>query len=522
MITRSRAKQIEQQQNALINVGLKYEEVQRIRKQNRCFSWTKFLLMSTAFLGACFASMKVAQNTGTNMMGSIYDFTERAKESFLTIPYKIPGYSFLFGYDTLSTPSMPWIILDASLTSEHLFYEPNSTIHLTLQQKQYEYDNLTESIYEVLVAKTNYETLMMNSQDYLSSLTQVRQLLGDFNRQKKIVEFKKTQLCSTNFLGTPYCNAKESEYRYATRDLEELRGLRSYSMDFLQFPNLFFHPSKFLSSFPKLPFNSSSFQTLLFHREALLIQYSSLDPKELLRIAPRYVYYQVASNSTLLQHTLNSLLSPLVQAFSKVLTHLYKKQSNLLSQIGVLQNAYTSVMVEKQYEDAMTTWDGFVSQCTEHPNPICSIATPMNRIRLVDIVYELRTHTLPVPENFQILIQKVFLNPERYQNATVRDVTRVLRVEKYKKNPDPYSLVLSGSLGFLFFSGSYYVLFDRLATIMYAITIPFDMIISWGENWIRRKNFETEQFFTELPMLPDIPAVPAERTELVPKNTHKA
>lgn len=529
MMTRSRTKQV-QYENAIIKTGLKYEEVQRVRKQNRCFSWTKFLLTTTAFLGACFASMKVAQDTGTNLMGSIYDFTERTKESFLTLPYKIPGHSYLFGEDTLSTPSMPWIILDGSLTSEHLFYEPNSTIHVTLQKKQVDYDRLTESIYEVLVAKTNYETMMMNSQDFLSSLPQVRQLLADFYHQKKIVESKKSQLCTTNILGTVKCNTKQSEYDKSVHTLEELRILRSYTMDFLQFPTLFFDSSKFLQSFPKLPINSSTFQTTLFHREASLLQYSFLDAKELLTMAPRYAYYQVHSNSTILQHTFNSLLSPLIQAFSKVLTHLYKKQSNLLSQISVLKTAYTTTMVEKQYEDALTSWDGFVSQCAEHSNPVCSIATPMNRLRFIDIVYELRSNTLPVPENFQILIQKVFLNSERYPNATARDVNRILRVEKYKKNPDPYSLLLSGSLGFLFFSGTYYVVFDRLATIMYAITIPFDMMISWGENWMRRKNFETEKFFetqlalpqSSVSLLPDIPSVSAERSDIVLKNTHKA
>jgi hypothetical protein len=142
---------------------------------------------------------------------------------------------------------------------------------------------------------------------------------------------------------------------------------------------------------------------------------------------------------------------------------------------------------------------------------------------VVDIVYELRTNALPIPENFLVLLQRVFLNPDRYANATARDVARVVRVEKYKRNPDPYTLLLSGSVGFLFFSGTYYVLFDRISTILYALTIPFDMMISWGENWIRKRDFETEQFFqNQYLLLPDIPSGPAERTEIVPKNTHKA
>jgi hypothetical protein len=522
MLTRSRTKQL-QQENGLIRVGLKYEEVQRVRKQNKYFSWMKFLLSTTAFLVACFASMKVAQNSGTNMMGSVYDFSERVKESFLTIPYKIPGYSFLFGEDHLSNPSMPWIILDGALSSDHLFYQPNSTIHSTLQEKQREYDTLTETIYEVLVAKTNYETLMMNSQHFLRSLPQVRQILTDFYQQTHFVNSKKGKLCSTNILGTVSCNSKQSEYTYAVKDLEELRVLRSYTMDFLQFPALYFRSSKFLKSFPSLSINASTFQSILLSRETLLHQTSSLDSKELLKLASRFVFYQSYSNSTILQHTLNSLLSPLLQVFSQMLTHLYKKQSNLLSQIGLLQTAYTSTMVEKQYDDAVVAWDGFISQCSDHPNPICSIVTPANRVRFLDIVYELRSNSLPIPENFQVLIQKVFLNSERYQNATARDMARVLRIEKYKKNPDPYSLLLSGSVGFLFFSGSYYVFFDRLSTIMYAITIPFDMIIAWGENWMHKKNFETEQFFqTQYQLLPDVPQVSAERTQIVQRNTHKA
>jgi hypothetical protein len=506
----------------MIQFGLKYEEVQRVRKQNRCFSWTKFLLSTSAFLAACFASMKVAQNTGTNIMGSVFDFTERAKESFLTIPYKIPGYSLFFGEDQLSTPSMPWIILDSALSSEHLFYEPNSTIHLTLQQKQKEYDNLTETLYEILVAKTNYQTIMMDSQNYLKNLPQVHYLLTEYARQKQIVTSKKNQLCKTNILGTASCNAKQSEYTRALEEYQEVRLLRSYTMDFLLFPNLFFSSSKYLNSFPSLPINSSTFQTILLSRETLLHQISPLNSKELLQLAPHYIYIKSYSNSTILQHILNSLLSPLINSFSQTLSHYYQKQSNLLSQIGILQTAYTATIVEKQYDDAIAAWDGFVSQCNENSNPLCTIATSLNRIRYVDIVYELRTHNLPIPENFQTLIEKVFLNSERYQNATARDIARVLRVEKYKKNPDPYSLLLSGSLGFLFFSGTYYVFFDRIATIMYALTIPFDMMISWGENWMRRNNFETQRYLDEQLLLPDVPTSSAERSELVPKNTHKA
>ncbi len=524
MITRSRAKQIQQVPNTteLINIGLKYEEVQRLRKQNRCFSWFKFLLSSTAFIAACYASMKVAQDSGTNIMASIYDFTERTKESFITIPYKIPGISFIFGADSLASPSVPWIVLEGSLTSDHLLYEPNSSIQFSLRQKQGQYDNLTETIYQSLIQKTNYETIMADSQDFLKSLPQIRHLYEEYAQQKQIVANRKSELCKIS-LWSSICATKQTEYTKSLYDLEELRTLRSYTFDVIQFPNLFFTQSKFLSSFPKLPINASAFQTLVYSREALLSQTIIHEPQDLFKLASRFTYPQIGSNSTLLQHTLNSLLSPLIQRFSQVLAHLYRKQSNLLSQIGILQTAYTSTMVEKQYEDAIKEWDAFVTQCSEQPNPVCSIATSSNRNRLVDIVFELRTNQLPLPENFQVLAQRIFLNPERYQNATARDLARVIRVEKYKKNPDPYTLLFSGSLGFLVFSGSYYVFFDRLSTILYALTIPFDMIISWGENWIRRQNFKTQQFLeTELLLLPDVPTVPAERTQLVPKNTHKA
>ncbi len=528
MITRSRSKQMQQKVaddklNGMISMGLKYEEVQRVRKQNRCFSWFKFLLSTTAFIAACFASMKVAQSTGTNAMGSIYDFTERSKEYFFTIPYKVPGYSYMFGKDNWATPSMPWIILEGSLTSNHLFYEPNSSIHVALQVKQQQYDNATETIYQVLVQKTNYETIMRDSQHFLSSLPQVRQILSNFATQKRVVSEKKDQLCSTNILGTTSCSLKQHNYDKANEDLEELRTLRSYILDFSQFPNLFFANSKFLQSFPKLNINSTAFQTLLHDREKLLHHSGSSEPQDLFAIASCYTTPKVYFNSTLLQHVLNSLLSPLIDLYSQVLTHLYKKQSNLLSQIGVLQSAYTSTMVEKQYEDAIKEWDGFVSQCYENHTPVCLVGTTSNRIQVVDIVYELRTNALPIPDNFLVLLQRVFLNPDRYANATARDVARVIRVEKYKKNPDPYTLLLSGSVGFLFFSGTYYVFFDRLSTILYAITIPFDMMISWGENWIRKREFETEQFFqNQYLLLPDVPSGPAERSEIAPKNTHKA
>lgn len=528
MITRSRSKQLQQDTtenklNGMIAMGLKYEEVQRVRKQNRCFSWFKFLLSTTAFIAACFASMKVAQNTGTNVMGTVYDFTERSKEYFLTIPYKVPGYSYVFGEDTWATPSMPWIILEGSLTSDHLFYEPNSSIHLALHQKQQQYDNLTETIYQLLVQKTNFETTMRDSQHFLTALPQVRQLLSAYSTQKQLVSQKKTQLCSTNILGTPSCNLKQHNYEKAVQDLEELNTFRSYTMDFTLFPSLFFTESKFLQSFPKLNINSSTFQTILYNRDTSLYSSSTIWPEDMQNLASRFIHPQVHSNSTLLHHVLNSLLSPLITAYSQMLTHLYKKQSNLLSQIGVLQNAYTSTMIEKQYEDAIKEWDGFVSQCSENKNPVCLVATQYNRVQVVDIVYELRASALPIPDNFQMLLQRVFLNPDRYMNATARDVARVLRVEKYKRNPDPYTLLLSGSVGFLFFSGTYYVLFDRLSTILYAITIPFDMMISWGENWMRKRDFETEQYFqNQYSLLPDIPSGPAERTEIVPKNTHKA
>lgn len=530
MITRSRARQLQVQQtsdesmNNLISMGLKYEEVQRKRKQNKWFSWVKFLLSSTAFLAACFASMKVAQKTGTDFMGSVYDFTERAKESFMTIPYKIPGYSFLFGADNWAQPAMPWVVLEGSLISSHLFYEPNSTIHITLKQKQTEYDNLTETIYQVLVEKTNYETILRNSQDYLYALPQVRNLHQQFTIQKRQVETLNGKKCNVNvFELRTNCNKIQREYNNATAELQELRTLRSYTLDPLLFPNLFFLSSKYLSDFPKLPINASVFQDTLFQRDLLLSRAAAFDYKHLFQIAPRYTYIQAASNNTLLQHTLNTLISPLIQAFSQSLGYLYRKQSTLLSQIEVLQAAYTANLVEKQYETAIKDWDAFGTQCQQNPSSICSIATPLNRIRVVDIVYELRTHNLPIPEQFQLTLQKIFLSPDRFQNATARDLARVLRVEKYKKNPDPYTLLLSGSVGFLFFSGTYYVFFDRLSTILYAITIPFDMMISWGENWMKRKAFENERFFqSQFAFLPDVPAGPSERTELVPRNTHKA
>ncbi len=530
MITRSRARQLQVQQmsqetmNNLIDVGLKYEEVQRMRKQNKCFSWTKFILSTVAFAAACFASIRVAQQTSTNMMGTVYDFSERAKESFLTIPYKIPGYSFLFGQDTWAVPAMPWIVLENSLTSTHLFYEPNSTIHFTLKEKQTQYDNLTETIYKVLVEKTNYETLMMNSQHYLYALPQVKDVQTKFIYQKRNTESLKSQLCTVNVFDIrSNCNKIQQNYNSAMNELTELRTLRSFTLDPLQFPNLFFHSSKYLRDFPKLPVNTSDFQTIMFEREAILARASLFDHEHLLEISPLYIYPRIASNSTLLQHTLNTLISPLIQSFSRSLTYLYRQQSTLLGQIEVLQSAYTANMIEKQYETAIKEWDAFVSQCSQNPSPICSIATPLNRIRVVDIVYELRTHQLPIPDGFQLTLQKIFLSPDRFQNATARDLARVIRVEKYKKNPDPYSLLLSGSVGFLFFSGTYYVFFDRLSTILYALTIPFDMMISWGENWIRRRAFETEQFLqTQVPSLPDVSPVLSERTELIVKNTHKA
>ena len=525
MITRSRARQLSLQKteegnlNDMIHMGLKYEEVQRVRKQNKWFSWTKFLLSTTAFLAACFASMKVAQQSGTNLLGSVYDFTERAKESFLTIPYKVPGYSFLFGQDLWSTPSMPWIILESSLSSTHLFYEPNSTIHQTLKEKQAEYDVLTENIYKILVQKTNYETTLLNSRNFLETLPEVRDLQASFFQKKKQLTTQEQALCTINPLNlSRRCHKKEMDYEDTKRQYDELRLLRSYTLDPLLFPTLFFSNSSFLRQFPRLPINASTFQTLLFERDTLLTRSSFFHYDHLLNIAPRYVTTPYSSNSTILQHVLNSLISPLLQAFDRVLSIQYKQQSNLHSQIEILQNAYSANMVDKQYETAIKDWDAFAFHCSQNPTSICFITTPLNRVRVVDIVYELRTNGLPIPENFVILLQKVFLSPDRFQNATARDLSRVLRVEKYKKNPDPYTLMLSGSLGFLFFSGTYYVFFDRVSTILYAITIPFDMIIAWGESWIQRRAFATEQFL----QLPDNSLVPAERSELVLKNTHKA
>ncbi len=524
-MTRSRTRQLtlsksqEGKLNQMIDVGLKYEEVQRVRKQNKWFSWTKFLLSTTAFLVACFASMKVAQQTGTDLLANVYDFTERAKESFLTIPYKVPGYSFLFGQDLWATPSMPWIILENSLSSQHLFYEPNSTIHLTLKEKQSEYDALTENIYKVLVQKTNYETILLNSRNFLETLPEVRQLQAAFFQKKKDLATRKNELCRLNPMNlSTTCYRKEMLYQATQNQHDELRILRSYTLDPLLFPNLFFSNSSFLSQFPKLPINASTFQTILFERDLLLTRSSFFHYEHLLQIAPRYVTTPYSSNSTLLQHVLNSLTSPLIQAFDRVLSIQYKQQSNLHSQIEILQSAYSSNMVDKQYETAIKDWDAFTFHCSQNPTSICHITTPLNRVRVMDIVYELRTNGLPIPENFVILLQKIFLSPDRFQNATARDLARVLRVEKYKKNPDPYSLMLSGSIGFLFFSGTYYVFFDRLSTILYAITIPFDMMITWGESWMKRKAFDTEQFL----LLPGNSIVPAERTALIPKNTHKA
>jgi hypothetical protein len=520
MITRSRSKQMrmsETQVNQLVEMGLKYEEVQRQRKQNKWFSWAKFFLTSIVFTAACFASFKVTETTGTNLMASVYSFTERTKESFLTIPYKIPGYSTFFGADQWATPSMPWPILDSSIQSEHFLYEPNSTIRVILQEKRKAYDNTTELIYQILVQKTNYEQLMLNSQQYLYSLPQVLQLREEYIRQKQIVQSLKNQLCSTNILGTASCNQKQAIYVSANKTLQELSLLRSYTLNPQEFPRLFFQSSRFLSSFPRLSINASAFQSLLFERETLLSNFYYLDVQALFHTANRYTYQPIGSNSTLLQHLLNSQMSPLLSLFSRTLTYFYKQQSNLLLQIQTLEAAYTANLKERQYDEAIKDWDAFMSQCTQTYLPICSIADAHNRAYVRDIVYELRTNDLPVPENFQVLLQQILLNPLRFQNATARDVARVLRIEKYKKNPDPYTLLLSGSVGLLLFSGTYYVFFDRVRVILYALTMPFDLIISWGENWMKRKEFETQQY-----LLPDTPLEAAERTALIPKNTHKA
>jgi hypothetical protein len=115
----------------------------------------------------------------------------------------------------------------------------------------------------------------------------------------------------------------------------------------------------------------------------------------------------------------------------------------------------------------------------------------LNRVRVVDIVYELRTNGLPIPEDFIILLQKVFLKSWPLSGCCVRGSAS--SASRWKtEGPDPYTLMLSGSVGFLFFSGSYYVSLDRLSTILYAITIPFDMMIAWGESWMKQEAFQTD------------------------------